>query len=295
MKESDLLAHIYERSADVAGKEILVGPGDDGAVLAGGLLVTVDQLIEGRHYRQDATIDAIARKAVYRAVSDISAMGGTPIAGFASAAIRTGESRADQLFDRMAHWARQAGCPLAGGDIATVDGPTVLSLTILGRAHANRGPVLRSTAKAGDAIYLTGAVGGAVKSGRHRTPPDRLADAKWFCDTLGDRLTSMIDLSDGLGIDASRVGRASGVLMSLEAPEIPLNEDAGKLDDAIAEGEDYELLFTVAGELDPEAVPETGTTLTRIGVVKEGEPGSELVNDKGKAKRIDTRGWDHTG
>lgn len=299
MKESQLLAHIYERSADLtsgmAGEDILVGPGDDCAVLAGGLLVTVDQLVEGRHYKQDATIDAIARKAVYRAISDISAMGGAPMAGFASAAIRRGESRDNQLFDRMAHWAMQAGCPLAGGDISSVDGPTVLSLTILGRAHGSRGPVLRSTAKAGDTICVTGAVGGAVTSARHLRPPDRLPDTKWLCDTLGDRLTSMIDLSDGLGIDASRVGRASGTLMSLDAPRIPLNEDAKKLDDAIAEGEDYELLFTVSGEFGAESVPQTGTPLTRIGVVKEGEPGSELVNKKGNSKRIDTRGWDHTG
>jgi len=291
VRESDLLQHIYRRSEDLPEGAIVLGPGDDCAVLEGGQLVTVDQLVEGRHYETGASLDLIARKAVGRAVSDIAAMGGTPACGFASAALRSGFDSADELFDLMSRWAREFGCPLAGGDISSVDGPTVLGLTIVGRAHVSRGPVLRSGAHAGDGVYVTGRIGGAVRSGRHLEVTPRVAEGAWLCETLGERLHSMIDLSDGLGRDASRVGVASGVLLELDSSLIPLHEDAGDVRAAIAEGEDYELLFTASGSVE-HACSQTGTPVTRIGSVVEGEPGSALRLD-GETIRTDDAGWDH--
>jgi len=292
VQESDLLQHIYERSADMPTGAIIVGPGDDCAVLEGAQLVTVDQLVEGRHYVLGASLDDIARKAVGRAVSDIAAMGGTPMCGFASAALRTGFERENELFDRMSAWARTFGCPLAGGDISRVDGPTVLALTILGRAHKTRGPVLRSGAKPGDGVYVTGRIGGAVGSGRHLGVTPRVAEGAWLCETLGERLTAMIDLSDGLGRDASRIGAHSGVLVEIDAERLPLNDDAGTAREAIAEGEDYELLFTLNGEFSEADCPSTGTLITRIGRVTEGVPGGAMRIGS-ELMRIDELGWDH--
>src|SRR5262245_9051931 len=120
MRETALLSHIFRRSAGLcaAYPHVLVGPGDDCAVLAppggGQLLLKVDQLVEGRHFAPPprTPIDLIARKSIARALSDIAAMGGTPSAALAAATLPAGCGYADELFDRMAHWARHWGCPL---------------------------------------------------------------------------------------------------------------------------------------------------------------------------------------
>jgi thiamine-monophosphate kinase len=309
MRESELLSHIYRRSADLAGQgAIIVGPGDDCAVLAAGLgagssdaapaiLVTVDQLVEGRHFERGTPIDLIARKAVARSVSDIAAMGGTPRAGFAAGCLPMGYAHGDELFDRMAHWARHFGCPLAGGDIAGFapgsDGGLVLSTTVLGLAHERRGAVLRSGARVGDGVYVTGRLGGSFASGRHLTFEPRVAEGRWLCEVLGKTLGAMIDLSDGLGRDAARVGEMSGVRIEIDEARLPIHQGAGGWRAAVGDGEDYELLFTAcAGAEVPGACPLTGTPITRIGAVVRGA-GCGLNLSAGGAIEIGELGWDH--
>lgn len=312
MRESELLSHIYRRSADLTGQgAIIVGPGDDCAVLsaalgagssnaAPALLVTVDQLVEGRHFERGTPIDLIARKAVARSVSDIAAMGGTPRAGFAAGCLPMGYARADELFDRMAHWARHFGCPLAGGDIAALarpagggDGGLVLSTTVLGLAHERSGAVLRSAARVGDGVYVTGRLGGSFASGRHLTFEPRVPEGRWLCEVLGDKLGAMIDLSDGLGRDAARVAEMSGARIEIEELRLPVHEGAGGWRAAVGDGEDYELMFTArtAAEV-PGACPLTGTPITRIGAVVSGA-GCGLKHSAGGAIEIGELGWDH--
>ena len=299
MRELELLRHIAERSADLAGRGgVVVGPGDDAAVLraTGDLLVCVDALVEGRHYNPGtASLDDIAHKAVARNVSDIAAMGGSPRWGLASAALRRGFDDADGLFDRMARVARAFGCPLVGGDVSTVDGPTVLSVTVIGEPHAVRGPVLRSGARPGDAVFVTGAIGGAVGSGRHLRLAPRTDEAHALCDTLGARLTAMIDVSDGLGLDASRLAEASGVRVELDADAIPLHPDAGDWRAACAEGEDYELLFCAGagGAPIPGAIGPAKTAVTRIGEVTAGS-GCAILAGGASFDGADL-GWEHPG
>ena len=294
MDEHVLLEHIYRRSRGIEGGAILLGPGDDCAVLEGDLLVTVDQLVEGRHYEPGTEPDLIVRKAVGRAVSDIAAMGGTPTCAFAAASLGPHETDEDGLFDRMANWALRFGSPLAGGDISRVDGPSVFTLTILGRAHAARGPVTRAGAMPGDGVYITGAMGGAVSSGRHLTPEPRIREGAWLCDTLGAGLTSMIDLSDGLGRDVGRVARASGVSIEIDRARVPMHEDAPEFLRAIAEGEDYELLFTASGVPDEFDQPPGSAPITRIGRVVKGDGTVTLTGDTGERTDITELGWDHT-
>ena len=305
MRESELLGHIARRSTDLTGQGgVLVGPGDDCAVLAFGggvLLATVDHLVAGRHFDAASTpLDLVARKAVARSVSDIAAMGGTAMFGLATGCLPSGFSRGDELFDAMSGWARRFGCPLVGGDIAASDGPMVLTVTVLGRAHERRGAVLRSGARAGDAVYVSGRLGGSLASGRHLTFEPRAEEGRFLCDALGDSLHAMIDLSDGLGRDAGRVASASGVRVEFEAAALGacVGEDrvvleAEEMIRAVSEGEDYELLFCVAdGAAVPESCPATGTRFTRVGRIVSGA-GCVLVCSGGEAVDIAESGWDH--
>lgn len=307
MRESELLNHIYQRSRDLAARfpQVAVGPGDDCAAVRtpGEVLVTVDQLVEGRHFLRGAPVERIARKAIARSVSDIAAMGGTTQGGWALAtgAIPPHFDAADALFDAMARWARHWGVPLVGGDIATTGegGVMVLTVTVVGTAHAVRGPVLRSGAKAGDWVYVTGRLGGSFGSGRHFSFEPRLAEAAWLCDTLGAGgwgLHAMIDVSDGLGRDAARIGVASGVKLEIEADLLPRHPGVSEWRRAVGDGEDYELLFTAAPQVEvPEVCPATGTAVTRIGRVveaAEGEAGA-VVLAEGVTWDVSELGWDH--
>lgn len=252
MKESELLAHIALRSRGLAREfpAVLVGPGDDAAVVrvAGDLLLKVDQLIEGRHFRADAPIELIARKALARPISDIAAMGGEPVAALASACLPPGFTRAAKLFDAMHDHARAWRCPLVGGDIAQGAGERLsLSVSVVGRPHPRRGPVLRSGAREGDSLLVSGPLGGSLDPatglGRHLTFEPRVALARELCDQLGDDLRSMIDLSDGLGIDAARLADSSGLRAVLDAASIPLAPGVASWRRACADGEDHELLI----------------------------------------------------
>ena len=128
----------------MAGASLLVGPGDDCAVIEtpGGdrLLLTVDQLIEGTHYDPGTDLDLVTRKAVARSVSDIAAMGGVPTWSLGTGILPTGFTRGDELFETMSKWALGFGCPLIGGDIASGDGPLSLTVTVCGRMNPGSTP-----------------------------------------------------------------------------------------------------------------------------------------------------------
>jgi thiamine-monophosphate kinase len=273
---------------------VLVGPGDDCALLGdapGRLLVTTDQVIEGVHFHGEASVEHIANHALGRALSDIASMGGLPIASTATAAIREGYTHADALFEAMHGLSLEWNCPLIGGDIASHDGAIVISVTMLGREHASRGSVLRSGARAGDGIYVTGTLGEAKQSGWTTPVRPRVREAQSLCGTLGDRLHAMIDLSDGLGIDAGRIARMSGVGIQLQLDEVPC---AGGSTPEIAAGGggDYELCFAAAGEV-ADLCPATGTPITRVGKVFDGS-GVVAVRADGSKVEISSLGWDHT-
>ncbi len=298
MRETELLSHIARRSADLAGSfpGVVVGPGDDCAVVRveGEMLLTVDQVVAGRHFEAGTLVELIAQKAVARSVSDIAAMGGTPRWGLATGLLPRGYAQGDALFDAMARWGREFGAPLVGGDVATWDGGLVITCTVGGAVHAKRGAVLRSGARPGDEVWVTGRVGGSLGSGRHLSFVPRVAEGAWLCDVLGDDLHAMIDVSDGVGIDASRIAAASGVGIEIELELVPQHEGVKDALRAIGDGEDYELLFAVKAGAPKASATENGTMLTRIGRVVAGPAGSCVAID-GKGKRFDVAasGWEH--
>jgi thiamine-monophosphate kinase len=307
MRESELLAHIYEHSAALAGAfpQVVVGPGHDCAVIAtpGGecLLLKVDQVVSGRHFRPfpETSIDLIARKAVARAISDIAAAGGTPTACMVGAVLPDTFEQATELFDSLRAWAASWGCPLVGGDTATLGrqgSQLVLSVSVVGNPDPRRGPVLRSGAAPGDAIYMTGEAGGsldrATGGGHHLLFEPRLAESRWLCDTLGDDLHAMMDISDGVGRDAGRMAAASGVRFRLESAALPLRAGITDWRRGAGDGEDYELLFTLpANRALSASVPKPVTRLTRIGSVERGS-GCVIVAD-GQELDASNLGFEH--
>jgi len=306
MRESDLLAHIFERSGSLTRRfdHVIVGPGDDTAVVrtpAGDLLLLgVDQLIESRHFKTGTPLDLIARTVVARSLSDIAAMGGTPMWALATGALPAGFEGGDALFDAMDRWSMHWDCPLVGGDIAATPGPLSLSVAVIGRPDPLRGPVLRSGARQGDVLYVTGTIGGGggsggggVSSERHLRFEPRLAEGAWLCQVLGDRLHAMIDVSDGLGRDAGRLALASGVRVQIEAGRIPLTDETQAPPRAAGEGEDYELLFAACEGVEvPDSCPATGTSVTPIGRIVEGA-GCVLVGADGAQTDAGDLGWEH--
>lgn len=308
MNESRLLAHIYARSADLSAAypHVAVGPGDDCAVIrdpsGAQLLLKVDQLIAGRHFEPfpRTPIDLIGRKSIARAVSDIAAMAGTPTAALAGACVPEALfSRADHLFDAMHRWARHWGCPLIGGDISATDGPLTLAITVIGTPHPRRGPVLRSGARPGDLLCVTGRLGGSVDAatggGRHLTFDPRLAEARALADLLGDRLHAMMDLSDGLGIDAARLAAASGCRVEVQEAALPRHAGVHSWREAAGDGEDYELLFAVdpACALPP-VCPGSATPITVIGRILPPGEGPPCVIAIGDARvDISAVGFQH--
>lgn len=311
MHESDLLHHIRARSADLTGLagafgEIVVGPGDDCAVIrepGGGLLVIgVDQLVEGRHFTAGTEIDLIARKAVARAVSDLAAMGARPAWGLATGLLPAGYADADALFDAMARWARHFGCPLIGGDIAV--GPTIgsesrstplsLTVTAAGTMDAGSSPLLRSGARAGDALWLTGQVGASFGSGWHLRFEPRVAAG--LAAAASGRVHAAIDLSDGLGRDAARIGEASGVRLELDAAKLPISHRCKDWREAAGAGEDYELLFAAApGDAPPIAAePPLIGPVGRVRACRDGESaGATIIDPHGQEHDAGEMGWDH--
>jgi len=301
VRENELLARIYDRSAAInagAVDGVLVGPGDDCAVLRMGaetVVIGVDQVVEGRHFEPGTPLELIARKAVGRAVSDVAAMGARPWAAIATGALPKWVRGGDALFESMAAWAERWSCPLIGGDISGA-GELVLTVTAMGRMARGVVPVLRSGARPGDGVYVTGRLGGSLASGRHLTVRPRTIEGQWLAGLLKDDLHAMMDLSDGLGMDGTRLASASGVRLELDAELIPAQFDTDWRG-ALGDGEDYELLFTVAEDRARElgmrnVAPRIGTPISRIGVVTAGE-GCVVREPTGETHDAAAFGWEH--
>jgi thiamine-monophosphate kinase len=205
-------------------------------------------------------------------------MAGEPLWALVAACLPRGvtESEARALYEG----AERAGCRLVGGDTAFGPTPSV-TCTVLGRAHAERGPVLRSGARPGDWIVVSGPLGGSLQSGRHYTFTPRVAEAQLLVETCD--VGALIDLSDGLSTDLHHVLAASGAGCHLEAERVPRNDVP--LANALNDGEDYELLATVRpGDLPPGFV--------RVGEIT-AKAAAVLVQPDGREEPLVARGYEH--
>jgi thiamine-monophosphate kinase len=281
---------------------VLVGPGDDCAVLArptGSVLVTTDVLTEGVDFRLAETDPrAIGRKAMAVNLSDIAAMAGVPTAAVVGVVLPVGGGRqlAEELFHGLREVADAFGVALVGGDTNTWDGGLVISVTILGEA-TSRGAVRRSGAKPGDWVFVSGPLGGSIL-GRHLSPTPRVREALALHEFAD--LHAMADISDGLAADLNHILEESGCGAVLDAAAIPVHPDAVDLSGwtdgtplahALGDGEDFELVFTVSpidGERLLRELPVPG--LAKVGECV--ESGLWLV-ENGTRRPLEPRGWVH--
>jgi thiamine-monophosphate kinase len=143
-------------------------------------------------------------------------------------------------------------------------------------------------------VWVTGRVGDSLGSGRHLSFVPRVKEGQWLCDVLGAELRAMIDVSDGVGIDAGRIAAASGVGIEIELESVPRHEGVEDALRAMGDGEDYELVFVAGAGALKESATGNGTKLTRIGRVVEGIAGSCVAVDaRGGRVDVSQRGWDH--
>ncbi len=297
-REETILDQIRARVSIPRNSEIIAGIGDDCAVFRPrgakeDLLFTTDQLLENVHFRRDThTPSAVGHKALARGLSDIAAMGGTPKFCLVSlAAPAWADARWISGFYRgLLRLADRTGTVLAGGDLAR---SAQLSCDIVVCGGVPRGrALLRSGARAGDSIYVSGTLGGSAlgletRAGRawriHLQPTPRLALGRFLRERL--HATAAMDLSDGLSLDLRRLAIASNLSAEIGTP--PIFRGAS-LEQALHGGEDYELLFTVPpGTRVP--AQHQGIPLTKIGVMRRGKAGAVFLN----ARRLAPMGYDH--
>lgn len=220
--------------------------GDDAAVLGQGLLAAVDAVVEGVHFTADTAIADVGWKAAVASISDIAAMGGQPTRLLVTV-VGPPTTDLDGLYAGIGEAAARYGCPVVGGDLANGPGLFV-SVTVLGTVDGP--PVLRSGARPGDRIWVTGPLGGAAASRYQRRARARIDEGQ-AARRAG--ATAMIDVSDGLAADLNHLAVASGVGVRLGS--FPLAEGATAAQ-ALGGGEDFELVFTLPPEVDGAAIGE---------------------------------------
>lgn len=331
--ELELLSRIRRRAERGRRPELPVGIGDDCALIRprGGedLAVTTDLSVAGRHFRLEwHPPEAVGHRTLARGLSDLAAMGARPVAAFLSLGLpreltRVGgrgqawgrKSWLDGFLDGFFALARAHSTPLAGGDLA--ESPVAAAdIVLIGAVRRGRA-LLRSGARPGDAVYVTGALGGAAAgiarlaqvaeggginrrrlAGRvtaelapHLYPQPRLAQGQWLARRRV--ATAAMDISDGLSTDLRHICDESGVAAEIDAEALPVWPGAS-LEQALNGGEDYELLFTVPGSARvPRAI--SGVTVTRIGRVvrrRKGRPTVVLVSAEG-SRALEACGWEH--
>jgi thiamine-monophosphate kinase len=305
--EFALIDWFREREGARRSGGIQQGIGDDCAVLGVSpgrdLLLTTDMLMDGRHFRlaRDGP-EAVGYKAMGVNLSDIAAMAGVPRAAVVAVALPRDEaiSVAQGIYTGMRVLAEKFHVDIAGGDTNAWDGPLVINVTLLGETTA-RGAILRSGARAGDAILVTGPLGGSLASGRHMRPEPRIAEA--LALRAAAPIHAMIDISDGLSSDLGHILDESRVGAVLDAESIPIHPDGialsrndrvPPLDHALNDGEDFELCFVLSPD---DAVrllgsPPAPARLYQIGWITEA-PGLRLRFPDGRVIAVEPGGFDH--
>jgi thiamine-monophosphate kinase len=312
LPERRLIERILKLSGAARSPAVVHGIGDDCAVLrfspGAHLLVTTDLCVENVHFRRTWHPAAVVgHRCLARGLSDIAAMGGEPLACFLSLGIPHGLPQAwiDGFLRGLLALARRFKVQLAGGDLSAAQQITA-DIVVTGQAPAGKG-ILRSGARPGDRIFVTGSLGGPaavlkqlyagkkIKPARtdpHFYPLPRIKVGRWL--SKHGLATAMIDLSDGLSVDLAHICKESLVSAKIIAGQIPVARGAS-LELALHGGEDYELLFTASPR---NRMPRqiAGVRVTEIGVITNLNNYSaaiQILGENGKERLLPQRGWQH--
>ena len=327
--ELELLRHIRRLSRSRRGG-VRLGIGDDCAILRAKpgdeIAVTTDLSLDGRHFRLGwHPAESIGHRALARGLSDLAAMGARPLAAFLSLGLPRDLTSAsgrqkpwiERFYQGLLALADAHKTPLAGGDLS--ESPLALADVVLVGAVPIGRALLRSSARPGDALYVTGRLGGASagllqlsdlaakrpESTRalripqsagpdlrpHLYPQPRIEQGLWL--QRRGMATAAIDISDGLSTDVSHLCEESGVAAVIDADVLPIAPGA-TLDQALHGGEDYELLFTAAAaQRFPRSIG--GIPIVRIGRIVRRRSGSPqvLLSTTAGQKPLEPRGWEH--
>lgn len=308
MNEFELIARLTKSLP--TNDSVVVGPGDDCAVLDCGapdrqMLFKTDAVVEGIHFTRETPPAKVGRKALARCLSDIAAMGGTPSAALITLGLpREYDAKVvERLYEGMNALAKAHNVAIVGGETTTSPERMFISIALTGFVPKGKA-VLRSGAKVGDAIFVTGELGGSI-AGKHLDFEPRLEEARWLAEHF--KVHAMIDLSDGLAGDLRHILDASHVGAELLARSIPVTRAAKvtaresssakpALLAALTDGEDFELAFTVASQsavklLDAWKAQFPQLKLTCIGKVTS-EPGLRLRDARG-VQTLNAMGYVH--
>ncbi len=307
MGEFDLIARLF--APLTKGAPGAHGLRDDAAFLQVSpgheMVLTTDTLVAGVHFRIEDAPDLVARKALRVNLSDLAAKGAKPV-GFLHA-LTLNDSITDAYLEKyaagLATDVAAFACPLLGGDTTSGPGPLTITITALGEVETGKA-VLRSGAKVGDILYVTGTIGDgalglaslmgelqtfAALIDRYHVPQPRLGLG------LSGIASACLDISDGLVADVGHLCRASGVAAVIERAKIPVSIDARAAvaqdqkwwERILAGGDDYELAFTASS-----AIPETNVSVTAIGRVIAGN-GVTVLDENGESLSLTVTGYRH--
>ena len=301
--EFDLIQWIREQCPD--SQTDLLGIGDDTAILQPPkdreLLLATDMLMEGTHFTlPPATPELAGRKALAVNLSDLAAMVGKPHSALVSLALpqSNGPEFTKAVMQGMIDLAQEFQVQLIGGDTNSWQGPLVINVAIIGTALQAQS-VTRSGSTPGDWIFVTGELGGSIHS-HHLTFTPRVDAASRLSQSV--TIKSMIDISDGLASDLFHILDESKVGAQINAAEIPISNrvsldqpQTSRLQHALSDGEDFELLFTVSPEDGKQLVSQNPLQikLTQIGEITQ-EQGAVLHHTDGSRTSLKRTGWKHS-
>jgi len=304
MQETDLITKLTTNLP--TDSSIDVGPGDDCAVInvdGKNVLLKTDAVVEGVHFTADTPPEKIGRKAIARPLSDIAAMGGRPSHAVVTVGLPEDfdETRLKTIYRGAGEMGEQNGTYIVGGEI-TRNPVLLISVSLIGHVETDR-VLTRKGSRDGDAVFVTGELGGSI-AGNHLDFDPRLAEARWLAEQF--EIHAMIDLSDGLATDL-RYLLGDNLGAELLTPAIPISRaakerardnPAGKsaLLAALADGEDYELLFTLPSKQAVSLHDDWKTAFPElplhcIGKITS-QPGLHLRDDKG-IQPFHAQGYDH--
>ena len=308
MNEFELIARLTKNLP--TNESVVAGAGDDCAVLDLGvpgklILFKTDAVVEGFHFTRETPPEKIGRKALARALSDIAAMAGTPTAALVTIGLPKDFDAefAAKIYGGLNVLAEKNGVAIVGGETTTNPERILISIALLGTVPHGK-QILRGGAKVGDAIFVTGELGGSL-AGKHLEFEPRLAEARWLAEHFS--VHALMDVSDGLAGDlnhiltASKVGAAilKSALPVSRAAKIRARENSTAKPAALAaltDGEDFELLFTIASKdavklLDAWQKKFPELKLSCIGKVVAGE--GILLRDRHGSQKLNARGYEH--